>query len=113
MDFHTPLTLTLRTTRTRLFAILGWIPAELCLKTVKFRSNISRCAFAPVNTRLLEGWRRERDSNPRYPFGYIGFQDRLFQPLTHPSAAVKSLSIRMAFGALKDTERSETTMKPL
>jgi hypothetical protein len=26
---------------------------------------------------------------------------------------VKSLSIRMAFGALKDTERSETTMKPL
>src|SRR5678815_3869055 len=31
-------------------------------------------------------WRRERDSNPRYPFGYSGFQDRLFQPLTHPSA---------------------------
>src|SRR5271166_109466 len=31
-------------------------------------------------------WRRERDSNPRYPFGYNGFQDRLFQPLTHPSA---------------------------
>ena len=31
-------------------------------------------------------WRRERDSNPRYPFEYSGFQDRLFQPLTHPSA---------------------------
>src|SRR5580692_11774886 len=31
-------------------------------------------------------WRRERDSNPRYGFPYIGFQDRLFQPLTHPSA---------------------------
>jgi hypothetical protein len=31
-------------------------------------------------------WRRERDSNPRYPSGYSGFQDRLFQPLTHPSA---------------------------
>jgi hypothetical protein len=31
-------------------------------------------------------WRRERDSNPRYPFRYNGFQDRLFQPLTHPSA---------------------------
>jgi hypothetical protein len=31
-------------------------------------------------------WRRERDSNPRYPFEYNGFQDRRFQPLTHPSA---------------------------
>ena len=39
-----------------------------------------------------EEWRRERDSNPRYGFPYIGFQDRLFQPLTHPSArAVASL----------------------
>ncbi len=35
-------------------------------------------------------WRRERDSNPRYPFGYIGFQDRLFQPLTHPSAEARN-----------------------
>ncbi len=33
-------------------------------------------------------WRRERDSNPRYGFPYSGFQDRPFQPLTHPSAAV-------------------------
>ena len=32
-----------------------------------------------------EGWRRERDSNPRYPFGYNGFQDRRHQPLGHPS----------------------------
>ncbi len=32
-------------------------------------------------------WRRERDSNPRAPFGANGFQDRRFQPLTHPSAA--------------------------
>ena len=31
-------------------------------------------------------WRRERDSNPRCPFRHSGFQDRLFQPLTHPSA---------------------------
>ncbi len=34
-------------------------------------------------------WRRGRDSNPRYPFGYSGFQDRLFQPLTHPSARAR------------------------
>jgi hypothetical protein len=33
-------------------------------------------------------WRRERDSNPRSPFRLSGFQDRLFQPLTHPSAGV-------------------------
>ncbi len=26
-------------------------------------------------------WRRVRDSNPRYPFGYAGFQDRCHQPL--------------------------------
>ena len=32
-------------------------------------------------------WRREGDSNPRAPFGANGFQDRRFQPLTHPSAS--------------------------
>ena len=31
-------------------------------------------------------WRRARDSNPRYPFRYNGFQDRRFQPLTQLSA---------------------------
>ena len=31
-------------------------------------------------------WRRGRDSNPRYPFGYAGFQDRCHQPLGHLSA---------------------------
>ena len=30
-------------------------------------------------------WRRGRDSNPRDPFEPNGFQDRRFQPLTHPS----------------------------
>jgi hypothetical protein len=35
---------------------------------------------------LRNTWRRERDSNPRSPFRLSGFQDRLFQPLTHPSA---------------------------
>src|SRR5258708_2843685 len=40
-----------------------------------------RCSFFQASD-----WRRERDSNPRYPFRYSGFQDRLFQPLTHPSA---------------------------
>jgi hypothetical protein len=35
---------------------------------------------------LEKKWRRERDSNPRYPFRHNGFQDRRYQPLTHPSA---------------------------
>ena len=34
----------------------------------------------------LTGWRRGWDSNPRDPFRPNGFQDRRFQPLTHPSA---------------------------
>ena len=41
--------------------------------------------FSAVQT----AWRRERDSNPRYGFPYSGFQDRLFQPLTHPSGPVR------------------------
>ena len=36
--------------------------------------------------RLRKIWRRGRDSNPRYPFGYAGFQDRSHQPLGHLSA---------------------------
>ena len=49
---------------------------------------ITDSAEAPMSPGWTESvWRRERDSNPRYPSGYIGFQDRLFQPLTHPSAA--------------------------
>jgi hypothetical protein len=35
-------------------------------------------------------WRRGRDSNPRYPFGYAGFQDRSHQPLGHLSAVSRS-----------------------
>ena len=33
-------------------------------------------------------WRRERDSNPRWSFPHSGFQDRRFQPLTHPSGGL-------------------------
>ena len=38
-----------------------------------------------LNTSILwnytDCWRRGRDSNPRYPFRYAGFQDRSHQPL--------------------------------
>ena len=30
-------------------------------------------------------WRKRRDSNPRYPFGYASFQDWSHQPLGHSS----------------------------
>ena len=43
----------------------------------------------PIFSAVQTAWRRERDSNRRYPFRYSGFQDRLFQPLTHPSAIKK------------------------
>src|SRR5579859_2240343 len=33
-----------------------------------------------------EFWRRGRDLNPRYPFGYVRFRGGSFQPLTHLSA---------------------------
>src|ERR1700751_1798179 len=32
-------------------------------------------------------WRRGRDSNPRYPSGYSGFQDHRHRPLGHLSSA--------------------------
>jgi hypothetical protein len=46
-------------------------------------SRSSRCSLARVSA----GWRRERDSNPRYGFPYSGFQDHRHRPLGHPSAS--------------------------
>ena len=33
----------------------------------------------------FDNWRRKRDSNPRYPYEYCGFQDRRLKPLGHSS----------------------------
>src|SRR6185503_10379462 len=33
-------------------------------------------------------WRRKRDSNPRNPFEFNGFQDRRLQPLGHSSNTI-------------------------
>ena len=46
-----------------------------------------RRAFLKGSLRTLHptAWRRGWDSNPRDPCGPNGFQDRRFQPLTHPS----------------------------
>ena len=35
-------------------------------------------------------WRKGWDSNPRYPCGHAGFQDRCLKPLGHPSSAGRS-----------------------
>src|SRR3984957_17678649 len=43
--------------------------------------------FRRTGLQRMTAWRRGRDSNPRDPFGPNGFQDRRFQPLTHPSAS--------------------------
>jgi hypothetical protein len=50
--------------------------------------------------RALSGvWRRERDSNPRAPYEANGFQDRRFQPLTHPSRPIQ-FSMTLYYRAL-------------
>src|SRR5580658_3394357 len=41
-------------------------------------------------------WRRGRDSNPRYPFGYAGFQDRSHQPLGHLSDSYSFTTVRVS-----------------
>jgi hypothetical protein len=40
--------------------------------------------------RASEGWRRGRDSNPWYPSGYNGFQDRRLKPLGHLSTRLRA-----------------------
>src|SRR5215475_7273746 len=45
-------------------------------------------------------WRRERDSNPRDPFEPNGFQDRRFQPLTHPSVSNSNVLRQLASNLL-------------
>ena len=42
------------------------------------------------NQDLQTLWRRERDSNPRYPFRYTRFRGARFQPLTHLSALTET-----------------------
>ena len=57
------------------------------LESAKLRGNLRfLLRFVFVSLLLSTIWRRERDSNPRYPFRHNGFQDRRYQPLTHPSA---------------------------
>ena len=58
------------------------------------QSKRVKCLDADGNMELSlvmtkgEDWRRERDSNPRYPKGYNGFRDRRLRPLSHLSAKI-------------------------
>ncbi len=45
----------------------------------------------PPEARKGEGWRRGRDSNPRYPCEYAAFRVRCFQPLSHLSGGSRGL----------------------
>jgi hypothetical protein len=49
-------------------------------------------SHAELPSRTYKNWRRERDSNPRYPFGYSGFQDHRHRPLGHLSLSNKNAS---------------------
>ena len=51
------------------------------LQTLNFAGILYRTLF-----RYINGWRRERDSNPR-TFWVNGFQDRRIRPLCHLSGA--------------------------
>jgi hypothetical protein len=60
--------------------------------------------FTVASTESMQ-WRRERDSNPRYGFPYSGFQDRLFQPLTHPSATQAQSYLATVYNMVFDVIR--------
>ena len=51
------------------------------------RSNVWQRAVEKLSEiETKKRWRRERDSNPRYPEGYNDFRDRRLRPLSHLSA---------------------------
>jgi hypothetical protein len=75
------------------------LPAEVCHAGPVVVSALAQAHRRPVSRdrqasrpsgalRIVICWRQKRtgwDSNPRYPYGYTGFRDRLLQPLGHLS----------------------------
>src|SRR5438046_7351007 len=53
-----------------------------------------------------ESWRRGRDSNPWYPSGYNGFQDRRLKPLGHLSMLKTLGSSRVLPGRVRRASSS-------
>ena len=60
------------------------------LRTLAAISGV-KSATGGVRSSVLD-WRKGWDSNPRYPCGHAGFQDRCLKPLGHPSKPLKLFS---------------------
>ena len=60
-----------------------------CAKEPRRAQSKARLYRPPESAGGEEGWRRGRDSNPRYPLRYVRFRGGSFQPLTHLSASDK------------------------
>jgi hypothetical protein len=67
--------------------------AELPMKAAEKVLTLPSLAGHKGNE-TFEVWRRVRDSNPRYPSGYAGFQDRCHQPLGQLSVTLFSHHFR-------------------
>jgi len=55
-------------------------------------AGFSICRMQRSRRRRVRLVRRERDSNPRYPFGYSGFQDRIVEHSAPSSTQLASKS---------------------
>ena len=67
----------------------GLVQPEMARRISAKRKSASKLNREVVRAAImeeLENWRRGGDSNPRYPSGYAGFQDRCHQPLGHLSS---------------------------
>src|SRR2546423_13612229 len=62
-------------------AIVGWV-----IVSIGFRITGAAWLHRFSTSAWLKYWRRERDSNPRYPLRYTRFRGARLQPLGHLSA---------------------------
>jgi hypothetical protein len=85
-----------------------WISLSLSVWYGEFREIgvfLAAFLFLRSNSFGMSSWRRGRDSNPRYPFGYAGFQDRSHQPLGHLSGCCIRLTNH---GQVQNSSRAPT-----
>src|SRR5262245_52539945 len=89
------------------------------MRSFAYETRISTDGRALANRQLTrtlatecEDWRREGDSNPRYPSGYSGFQDRRHRPLGHPSAYERCVESRAVWFAIFDATTHDHARAP-
>ena len=90
-----------------------------CLEKIRVRKiarfgGLFEC-FAPENRtvkRPLKGWRRERDSNPRYGFPYTRFPSVRLQPLGHLSSATCDAFTRPRRRPIPDSAKPQKKSRP-